>query len=105
MTRLKLLSVALMLLFGERTLAQSYVWQQTSGPEGGIVDAFLAIGSQNLFMSIDGGNAYRSTNGGNSWSSISSIYGYPYAFGVSSAGNVYAGGAFGISRSTDGGAT
>jgi photosystem II stability/assembly factor-like uncharacterized protein len=104
MTRLKLLSAALLVLVGEQTFAQSYSWQQTSGPEGGIVDAILAVDSQNLLVSIDGGNVYRSTNGGTSWTRIAST-GYSYAFVATPAGAIYSGGTLGISRSTDRGAT
>ncbi|MFH0992668.1 MAG: LamG-like jellyroll fold domain-containing protein, partial [bacterium] len=99
--RIALCIVTLLSIFTTLS-AQSSIWQQTSGPSGGVFRSLAIDADGRLFAAGAYSGLLRSTDGGTSWARVS-MQGIE-AIAINSSGHVFCG-SWGVQRSTDNGIT
>ncbi|MBT8399223.1 MAG: T9SS type A sorting domain-containing protein [Rhodothermia bacterium] len=106
-SRLALLGISLCLLGSLPAAGQTLLWEETGGPEGGIVNTFHVHTDGTVLAATTSGVIFYSTNNGVTWSRASSdITETVQAFESLNAGEILAGvGEGGTYVSSDGGAT
>jgi hypothetical protein len=93
-------------LGGNRASAQTDLWQQTNGPFGGDVRAFVINANKNIFAATADGGVFRSTDNGGSWARTGLTITTVTDLAINSRGLIFAGTQkSGVLRSTDNGAT
>ena len=59
--------LAVVMLSSSLSIAQDF-WQQTTGPNGGVIRSLAINSTGHVFAGTSGGGVFRSTNNGASWS-------------------------------------
>ncbi len=94
----------MVIIYPFTSIAQDF-WQQTSGPDGGMVTGFSINSNRQLFAGTWGQGVFRSMDDGVSWTHIISGLTNKHirTFAINTNGHIFAGTQGGVFRSMDNG--
>jgi photosystem II stability/assembly factor-like uncharacterized protein len=103
--RVVLLTVLFLIVNPHNSWSQQTFWQQTNGPEGGLVFSILHMGNGDILCGTQNGGVYRSTDNGESWAATNEGMGNQYVAHLmkNDSEEIFAATSGGVYRSSNGG--